>query len=98
MTLGSLTTALESADSRLNLKHKRPRRIAVRDVSSFLACTYPHKELCPLFIALIDDEHALTYDVLLRLNKLRKKKKEEGRRRSPWQSTGAIDSKLRDCA
>jgi hypothetical protein len=78
MTLGSLTTALESADSRLNLKHKRPRRIAVRDVSSFLACTYPHKELCPLFIALIDDEHALTYDVLLRLNKLRKKKKEEG--------------------
>jgi hypothetical protein len=40
-----------------------------------------------------------TSDVLLRLNKLRKKTKEEGDEGvAPWQSTGAIDSKLRDCA
>ena len=79
-TFGSLATTLESADSRLDLKRKRPRRVAVRNVSSFMESSYPHKELRPLLIALLDEEHKLKYDVLLRLNKLRKKKKAEGRR------------------
>ena len=78
MTFGSLMNILKSADSRLVLNRQRSRQVAVRDVDSFMGSSYAHQELRPLLIALINEEHVLKFEVLARLNELRKAKKEVG--------------------
>lgn len=78
MTFGSLMNTLKSADSRLVLNRQRSRQVAVRDVDSFMGSSYAHQELGPLLIALINEEHVLKFEVLARLNELRKDKKEVG--------------------